>query len=439
MLELVPPSAVDAEQAILGSVLITEKQIEMLDLLTAVLSVEDFYQERHRNIFAAMLELGEAKVQIDAVTLTDMLKSKEQLEGIGGVAYLAELADAVPTSSSALNYSQIVWQKARYREFISTVRPLLADAYRGDLSLDAFIGEADSRIGKVFENANRMRDVVPRDQRIQQAANMLLYGVPADQMIQVGFPLLDSKVWLMPGDLVTLAAETSLGKTTIAGNMALNVAQSGKGVIFFTYEMSEEQLNQRLMCSLREIPAHRGEWGHYDEINRGRIAEASAALAELPLTVVWARGYRQKHIRTEMRRRRLALDAPLRLVVVDYLQLMKSDRQNRNRDQDYDDIVAALKDFAGEFGCAILLLSQFNREATRRGNEKQPPRVSDVKGSSAIEQYSDGIWFLWQPEKEFPTKVELQVAKNRNGGRGKIPLLHVPEYLRFEPRRTHGY
>lgn len=441
MPERVPPQAVDAEQAVLGAVLIASNQFELLELIAGLVVIEDFYRETHQRIFASMLELARAKVPIDALTLCDMLKSKGELEQIGGPAYIGELADCVPSSATARHYAEMVWSKARYREYIATTTPLLSEAWEGRLGIENFIGEAESKSAGIFSKIDRLRKIETQADSVLDSTSELLVGIPQGNLIKTGFDLLDNKVWLMPGDLVTLAAETSLGKTTIAGNMALAVAKAMQGAIFFTFEMSQKQLNQRLICTLGEVSADRGNWGHYDEIDRGRILQAGEYLRSLPLCVVWARGLRPRDIRLEARRQRLLLAGPLRLVVVDYLQLMKSDRQNRNRDQDYDDIVAGLKDLAGELDCAVILLSQFNREASRRSTDKiqLAPRTSDLKGSSAIEQYSDGIWFLWQPEKEFPTKVELLVAKNRNGGRCRIPLLHVPEYLRFEARKSHGY
>lgn len=435
-----PPQSLDAEQSVLGAILIADNQAEIVDLISGAISAEDFYYEKHREIYGGMIDLSQAKVQIDALTLSDILKSRGVLEQIGGPQYLGELADAVPTTAGVSNYTEIIWRMARFREFALLGTDLVSQAYDAKLSLDGFMGDAESRMARIFDRVFKLNEQIPREDRISQAQAILLNGIPHERVIEMGFPLLDQKVWLMPGDLITIGAETSVGKTTIAGNIALAVAKGQQGVIFFTYEMSEDQLNQRLICTLGEVSADRGKWGQYDEVDKGRIEIAADYLKALPLGVVWARGYRPKQIRTEIRRQRRELNAPLRLILVDYLQLMKADKPNRNRDQDFDDIVAGLKDFAGEFDCAVILLSQFNREATKRSTDKVqvPPRVSDCKGSSAIEQYSDGIWLLWQPEKDLPTKVELLVAKNRNGSKARVPLQHIPEMLRFEPRKTYS-
>jgi replicative DNA helicase len=438
-LRRVPPQNIEAEQSVLGAILLEGDKPWFAQQVADELAPEDFYRDTHREIFKAMIELADKKAPIDAVTLTDALRARGVLEQVGGVAYLAELAVAVPTSATVNHYASMVWKQARYREFINTATDLTGEAYQAMMSIDGFIGEAEHRLQDIFNKVWKLHRRAPRQEKIIEAASGMLQGIAPEKLIKTGFSLLDARVWLMPGDLITLAAETSLGKTSMVGNIALNVARQAKGVVLFSYEMSEEQLMQRLISSLQDIPADRGQWGKYDELYRQRIKEASEFLAELRLGVVWARGMKPRALRTELRRQQFELGVKVKLVIVDYLQLMQADRPNRNRDQDYDDIVAFLKDLAGEFECAVILVSQFNREGTRRANENTVPRVSDLRGSSAIEQYSDGIWFLWRPDKQFPTKVTLSVAKNRNGGIARIELLHIPEFLKFEQRKQTSY
>ena len=422
------PQALDAEQGILGAILIDNERI---DIASQLLRVEDFYRETHRVIFGAMTNLWEDKKPIDAITLTTMLKGLGRLEECGGTGYLAELA-AQGFPSSVAEYARIVRDKALLRSLGSVATDIASASYEASYSAMAMIGEAERQLQPIFERAWGQQETHNQRQAVMEAASDLIHGQHG-ATVPTGFAGLDRIAWLMPGDLITLAGDTSSGKSTLCANILVNVARAGMGAAMFSYEMATAQLNQRILCSMAQVAGDRGKWGQYSSAERERIEFCAAELKELPLDILWARGFRQSQIRNALRKIRREMKSPLKLAVVDYLQLMQSDKQNRHRDQDYDDIVRALKDYAGEFGCAIILASQMNRESSKRG-QTIPPRLMDLKGSSAIEQYSDGVFFLWVPDAKNESQVELLVAKNRNGTKGRVYLDHYTEFLRFEGR-----
>jgi replicative DNA helicase len=428
ILKRVPPQDLEAEQSVLGAVLLDNEAIEHVGNLLA----EDFYRETHRQIFRAMIELADRKEPIDAITLLNVLRTRGVLEQIGGPGYVADLASVVPTAANVAHYAGIVRDKALLRSLGSVATDIASASYEAGYSAMAMIGEAERQLQPIFERAWGQQETHNQRQSVMEAASDLIHGQHG-ATVATGFAGLDRIAWLMPGDLITLAGDTSSGKSTLCANILVNVARAGMGAAMFSYEMATAQLNQRILCSMAQVAGDRGKWGQYSPAERERIEFCATELKELPLDILWARGFRQSQIRNALRKIRREMKSPLKLAVVDYLQLMQSDKQNRHRDQDYDDIVRALKDYAGEFGCAIILASQMNRESSKRG-QTIPPRLMDLKGSSAIEQYSDGVFFLWVPDAKNESQVELLIAKNRNGTKGRVYLDHYTEFLRFEGR-----
>ena len=428
--ERVPPQNIEAEESVLGSML-----IEAGAVLTAseMLTAEDFYKENHRIIFRRMLEMTEIQEAVDMVTLSDKLRATGELERIGGMSELARLANFVPTAANVEYYSKIVAEKAVVRRLIGAATEIASSAYRGSDDLDDLLDKAEQEIFQVAQRRTRQGYVALKDvlvetlERLEHLASHGgdTLGVPSGlgdlDRITTGF---------QPSDLIILAARPSVGKSSLAANVARNAClRADIPVIIFSLEMSREQVAQRLLCSEAAIPSQKLRNGALDEDEWRRLSSALGRLGEARIFIDDTPGISVMEIRTKCRR--LKAEFGLGMIIVDYLQLMRSSHKAENRQQEISEISRSLKGLARELNVPLIALSQLSRAVEQR--QKQIPQLSDLRESGAIEQDADIVMFLYaDPEMDQQNTIELIVAKQRNGPTGSLRLFFSKDIGRFE-------
>ena len=428
--ERIPPQNIEAEESVLGSMMIEPDAV-----LTAaeILVAEDFYRETHRIIFRRMMEMSEAQEAIDMVTLSDKLRATGELEKIGGMAELARLANFVPTAANVEYYAKIVADKAVARKLIGAATEIAASVYRGSEDLDELLDKAEQVIFQVAQKRSRQGYVALKDvlvetlERLEKMASQggetlgLPSGLADLDRITTGF---------LPSDLIIMAARPSVGKTSLALNIARNTAlKADVPVVVFSLEMSKEQVAQRLLCSEAAIPSQKLRNGYLDEDEWRRLSSALGRLGEAKIYIDDTPSISVMELRT--RCRRLKAEHGLGLVVVDYLQLMRPSHKAENRQQEISEISRSLKGLARELGVPLIALSQLSRAVEQR--QKPIPQLSDLRESGAIEQDADVVVFLYSdPEMDQQNTIELIVAKQRNGPTGSLRLFFSKEICRFE-------
>jgi replicative DNA helicase len=437
MIDRLPPQSVEAEQSVLGSILIDRDAIiEVADFLRA----EDFYRQAHGRIYAAMVDLSERREPIDVVTVAESLERTGDLESIGGRAYLGTLSNQTPTAVHAAQYARIVERKAVLRNLIGAAGRIAGIGYEDPAEVQEAIDRAESelfavsqrRVGAGFsELRNLLHDAYDRLDYLHEHRGEI-------SGIRTGFGDLDQlTTGLQKSDLVILAARPSVGKTSFALNIAEHAAaRDRKTVGVFSLEMSKEQLVLRLLSSVANIDSQRLRTGFLEELDFARIAPAMNTLSEAPIYIDDTPNITTMELRTKARR--LQAEAGLDMVIVDYLQLMQSSTTTRdaNRVQEVSEISRGLKALARELKVPVIALSQLSRQPEMR--ESREPRLSDLRESGSIEQDADLVMFLWR-EKERGSDdadtsgevVKLKLAKHRNGPTGEIDLWFKKAQTRF--------
>jgi replicative DNA helicase len=431
------PWSNDAEQAVLGAMLLDQDAA-----LRAVELLDDslFYREGHRRLFRAMRRLVERRVVIDHVTLRDELERKGELEAAGGEGYLAELIDAAVTAANLEAHAAIVREKAVLRHLIEASTSIVSQAYDGSMAASELLDEAESRIFQISqyrkaEGFSRLKEMLwPTMERIEKLHQQgkQVTGVPS------GFKDLDDITTGFQGsDLVIVAARPSMGKTAFCLNIAAHAAETGAGVAIFSLEMSKESLVQRLLCAEARVDSQRVRRGTLSDSDFTMLARAAGVLSSCPIWIDDTPALTLLEMRSKARR--LRLESEVRLIVVDYLQLMRSPAYSDNRVQEISDISRSLKALARELEIPVLALSQLSRASEQRGGERKPI-LSDLRDSGAIEQDADIVLFIHRPEMYEPMdkegnsnegKAELIVAKHRNGPTGAIDLYFHKQFTRF--------
>lgn len=419
------PSNLESERAVLGAILVHNEAFEH----THGLVPADFYRHAHGLIFAAMARLIETGRAIDFVTLREELSRVGVMEDVGGPAYVTSLADGVPRSANTKHYVAIVREKAALRALIVAANKMLTDAYAGEETAADILHRADS-IMLDLQNAHvstRMSSLGASTKALfadfehRVAHRGELTGVPT------GFASIDELTFgWQPGDLVIIAARTSMGKTTMVMNTALAAAKTGKRVAFFSLEMRKRQLEYRMMSSLSGVACTRLLSGAMGDTDYPKISQAFEQMATLPILIDDRARQTVHDIRGACRR--LKADAGLDLVVVDYVQLMPGtvDRKGSTRNDELTDISRRMKILADEISGPILMLSQLRRlEARRR------PQLDDLRESGALEQDSDIVAFLHRTDHRVSGPTEFILAKQRNGPTGSVKLLLDRETLTF--------
>jgi replicative DNA helicase len=436
-LRKVPPQSIEAEESVLGGILLDNNA---LDRAIELIIAEDFYREAHRRIFRAIIDLSERHEPVDLVTLSDALRSRNELQDIGGAAYLAELAERVPTAANVAYYARIVKDKAILRSLISTTTEIALKSYEAPSDVESFLDEAEHQIFQLSERKTRpsffrVRDIVVESMKaVEQLYERqeLVTGVPS------GFVDLDKKTaGLQPGDLVIVAGRPSMGKTAFALNIAQYAALEAKsGVAVFSLEMSKEQLVLRMLCSEARVDQSKVRAGFAAQRDYPKLAIAAERLSETPIYIDDTPALSVLELRAKARRLKREREANLGLVIVDYLQLMRGHATD-SREQEISSISRSLKALAKELSLPVIALSQLNRAVESRADKR--PLMADLRESGAIEQDADVIMFLYRPWVYDPKnaderEAEVIIAKQRNGPTGTVPLTFFAEYTRFDNR-----
>jgi replicative DNA helicase len=429
------PWSAEAEQAVLGAMLLDQDAA-----LRAAELVDDsmFYREAHRRLFRAMVSLVERRTVIDHITLRDELLRRGELDSAGGFDYIAELVDAVATAANLEFHARIVRDKAILRRLIETSTGIITEAYDGHSTATELLDIAESRIFKISqqrgdEGFTRIKEMLwPTMERIEtlQRSGKAITGVPS------GFVDLDALTsGFQHAELVVVAARPSMGKTAFCLNIAANAAAEGNGVAIFSLEMSKESLVQRMLTATARVDSHRVRQGTLRDSDFTQLARAAGLLQTYQVWIDDTPSITLLEMRSKARR--LKIDNDLKLIIVDYLQLMRSPEYSENRVQEISDISRSLKALARELEVPVIALSQLSRASEQRGGERKPI-LSDLRDSGAIEQDADLVIFIHRPEyydREDESKrglAEVMLAKNRNGPTGDVQLKFTREYTRFD-------
>jgi replicative DNA helicase len=439
-----PPYSEDAEQAVLGAMLIDGDAI-----MRAAEHVDDtmFYREGHRRIFRSMVAITERGAVVDPLTLADELGRRGELEASGGKDYVAYLVDAVPTAANVEYHAKIVREKALLRRLIEVSTSIVTDAFEGRSTAAELLDEAEQKIFQVSQaqgtgGFTRIKELLwPAMERIEAVSRegRSVTGVPS------GFRDLDEMTsGFQPADLVIVAARPSMGKTAFTLNIAQHVAiEAQKSVAFFSLEMSKDSLVQRMLTSEARIDAQTLRKGRLRDDDFPRLARAAGILSHAPVFIDDTPGITLLEMRSKSRR--LKSDSGLDLIIVDYLQLMTGPSAE-NRQQEVSQISRGLKGLAKELSVPVIALSQLSRAPEQRsGDEKGRPQLSDLRESGAIEQDADLIMFIFRQEvyaerdetgrlkdPSVEGRAEIIIGKQRNGPIGNVPLFFQKHYTRFE-------
>jgi replicative DNA helicase len=448
----IPPQSIDAEQAVLGSALISRTAVERL---LEILERDDFYLEAHRKIYDVIAHLAGRDHPVDTLTVPEELRKREQLEAVGGIAYILTLAESVPTASHVEYYARIVSEKSTLRKLISAAGDITAMAYEQEQEVDDIVdaserlifGVAQRRVNQGFAPIRPiLLDAMERLETVR-ANDSRITGVPT------GFTVLDQMTaGFQPGDLIIVAGRPSMGKTSLCLAFAVNVADLAQlPVAVFSLEMSKEQLAHRMICAEGKVDGMRLRTGflrtHGDEEESDwtRLGRAIGRLGEMPIFIDDSSDVSVLEMRAKCRR--LKSEHGLGLVVIDYLQLIAGHGKTENRNQEISTIARSLKSMARELNVPVIALSQLSRNVERR--EDKRPMLSDLRESGAIEAEADLVMMLYRsryynrdedgdgmaeppPGQEWIEESEVIVAKHRNGPVGTIRLGFLRRYARFE-------
>jgi replicative DNA helicase len=439
ILRRVPPQNVEAEESVLGAILLDNEAInQAIETLTA----EDFYREAHRSIYRAMVELSDRNQPVDAITLTDALKAKGALEQVGGPGYIAQLAMRVPTAANIAYYSRIVREKAVLRTLASTATEIASAAYDGQPQVDEFLDEAEHRIFEIAEKrikpgfysmSELARDSFKLVERLFERKEMVT-GVPTGY---IDFDRITAG--LQPSELIIIAARPGMGKTALALNIAAYASMQASprvGVAFFSLEMSKEQLVLRMLCSEAMVDLAKVRTGYIRADEFPKLAQAAANLSDAPIFIDDSSDTSPLTLKAKCRRLKRERANNLGLIVVDYLQLMRPSRPTESREKEISEISRSLKALAKELRLPVIALSQLNRQVESRPDRR--PLLADLRESGAIEQDADVIAFIYRDEMYHPkdTKTpgtaEVIIAKQRNGPTDTAILTYLREFTRFE-------
>ena len=440
-----PPQNIEAEQSILGSLMLSKEAIiKIADLVKP----KDFYHPAHETIYETIIDLYENREPIDLLSLSNRLKEKGKLEEIGGQSYLTTLVNSVPTAAHIDHYGKIVQKKSTLRRLIDAASQIVNLGYDEEKEADVLLDQAEQKIFNVSQNYLH-QDFSPIKPILEEAFDRIdelhknkgkLRGLPT------GFYELDNILaGLQNSNLIILAARPSLGKTSLAMDIARNVATREKiPVGIFSLEMSQEELIDRLLCSQANIDLWKLRTGRLSSEGENddfsRIGQAMGALSEAPIFIDDSASSSIMEMRTMARR--LQAEHGLGLIIVDYIQMMKSQSSIENRVQEISEISRSLKSLARELKIPVLALSQLSRAIESR--EGQFPRLSDLRESGSIEQDADVVLFIYREDKvkkdvEQKNIADIVIAKHRNGPVGQVKLYFNENYASFrnlEKRRT---
>lgn len=434
IIERIPPQNIDAEKSTLGSMLLEKDAIFAAQ---EILKPEDFYREAHRHIFQAIAALSGRGEPVDLVTVAEELRQRNLLEQVGGASYLASLANCVPTAANVEHYAKIVEEKSILRALISASTRVAQMGYDANLEVETILDEAERAIFQITQKRNVQGFVSLRSilieafNRIEQLYTQKggITGIPT------GYGDLDrlTSGW-QPSDLIIIAARPSMGKTTFTLNLAQQAAVDMKiPVIYFSLEMSKEQLAQKLLCAEAGVDSQRLRTGQLVESDWPQLSYALGRLSEATMFIDDTPGISAMEIRAKARR--IKAEHNLGLIVIDYLQLMQSRARSENRQQEVAEISRSLKALARELAVPVIACSQLSRAVEQRA--QKVPSLADLRESGSLEQDADIVAFLYRddyynPDTDKKNITELIIAKHRNGPTGSIELFFRKEHSKFE-------
>lgn len=423
-----PPFSIEAEQSIIGSILIDK---EAVFKVISTIDPEDFYRDEHRTIMKAVYDLAMKEKPIDIISVADSLKSKGKLDAVGGIAYLARLADSVPNSANVDYYVKIVKDKSLLRQLISIGGEISELGFNQSNDVDALIDTAEKKIFSLSQKRIKTYFVQLKDflgksfEEIERRYKLKtgFAGLPS------GFKSLDKITGgFQASDLIIIAARPSVGKTSLATNIAEYVAgKEKKGVAIFSLEMSKEQLVERMLCSEAMVDMQRLRTGYLRDEDWNKLTAAYGDLYEAPIFIDDSPDITVNEIRAKARR--LKIENDISLIIVDYLQLIRSKGKVENRVIEISNITRGFKNLSRELNIPVIVLSQLSRAVDKRDDKR--PILSDLRESGSIEQDADVVMFLYRPDPERKNEIELSVAKQRNGPIGSIKLWFRSEYTKF--------
>lgn len=433
-IDRLPPHSPEAEQGVLGCVLLSSDCIaECIETLR-----EDgaFYDLRHQTIYNAMLAMFDAREPIDIITLRQRLKNALQLDEVGGTAYLSSLIDTVPSAANLPSYLSIVHEKHLLRKVIHTCTAAVGRVYGYQGEVTRLLDDVESDILSISISRSSSKSKTMRVAVADAINTIERYHQKIDcGDVFTGLVDLDRATHgLHKGEVVILAARPSIGKTSLAMNIAERVAiDDGLPVGVFSMEMAHEALTLRLLCSRAKVDSSKIRDGYLSGNDFVALSRVAPQIAAAPLHIDDTSGLSVTQLCAKARR--MAQMHGIRLFVVDYLQLISAGgRRNDSRQQDITAISAALKGLAGELKVPFLVLSQLNRDVEKDGKNRKP-RSSDLRESGSLEQDADGVWLLWCPDEKEPAAINLEIAKQRSGPRDvTVGLTFLRESTRFESR-----
>ena len=428
----VPPHSIDAEESVLGAVLLSS---DAANVALEMLHVEDFYKPGHQRIFEVIRELFDANEPIDAVTVSEGLRRDGSLQRMGGIEALTRLIDSVPSTSNVEYYAGIVEEHSLRRKLMKVGSDIGLIANNTQEPISEVVDQAEQAVFAVAERhvgegLQAIDDLL--GPAIEKAEELHRSGAHISGL-STGYRDLDTKLaGLHPSNLLVLAARPGMGKTSLMLNIAQNVALAGNTVAIFSLEMSREEIVTRMLCSTGRIDSQKLRTGKLSELDFTKLSNAAAALYKQNIFVDDSPGLTVTEIRAKSRRlrRRPGLD----LIVVDYIQLMSGSGQE-NRQQEIAVISRSLKSLARELNIPIIAVSQLNRGVESR--EDKRPRLGDLRESGAVEQDADVVMFIYRDEYYYPDKVEskgiaeIVISKHRQGSVGKVVMTFLPEFTLF--------
>jgi replicative DNA helicase len=434
-LEKVMPHSLESERAVLGAIILDDKAIFAA---AGLVSYEDFYLERHREIFKAMIALSEEETSIDFFTLREEIGRCNKEEETGGAAYIASLTDGLPRALNVKHYAKTVREKSTFRQLIRLANEMMLRCYEGEARLAEILARAESQILKIaardvkggFQRAIELVNVAFKEIEETAGRKNLISG------IDTGFTDLNRMTGgFHKQNLIVVAARPSLGKTSFCLNIACHAAiKMGKHVAIFSLEMSKSELMKRMISSEAEVDAYRIQTGYLSREDWTKITQAASSLSMAPIYIDDSANLTILQVRAKAQR--LAIEHGIDLLIIDYLQLVSGSRRYENRTQEVTEINRGLKNLAKELDIPVIAVSQLNREVEKRSGNRRP-QLSDLRESGSIEQDSDLVLFLSREETDEnagsgDSTAEVSIGKQRNGMIGVFNLTFRKRITKFE-------
>ncbi len=429
----VPPQNIEAERAVLGAMMIDD---EAIGVAIEHIDSSYFYETAHQKVFASIIELYSNRKNVDLITLSDQLKSQGLIDNIGGVAYLTQLVDHVPSSANILHYANIVKEKGVQRKLIKNATEIISRSYGTNVDVEELVDSAEQLIFEIAtarqkQEASHIKDIL---KEAMEVIDNLYKRKQTVTGVATGFYEFDRMTsGLQKSDLIIVAARPSMGKSAFASTLAEYAAIEKKiPVAFFSLEMSKEQLVQRMLCSQAGVDAHKVRTGFLSPSEWPMLTKAASRLSNIPFFIDDTPAISVLELRAKARRLKASHD--IQLLVLDYLQLMRSTSRSESRQQEISEISRSLKALARELQIPIIAISQLSRAVESRQDHR--PQLSDLRESGAIEQDADVVVLLMREEYYMPTEenrgiADIFIAKQRNGPVGNFKLKFFKEFVKF--------